>query len=297
MTVHGEREKIPALSKAEAGKVLKQFVAGYNKANTTLDPAVNATYETGALHDIDEAITKGGRQVSPNGNPGFKPLELSDARFAIPKQAGWPKFFVADTVSNRNNGHWFVAFTRNGIGEKWKAAYLLLLDEDEVPEFATDKDGHAEVVPAKGSGLTVDPGKLGKTYAKYLKTGEGNTFAPGVDTDGWRAQRQAAADRPGQHTETVDEPYKAPAMALRTKDGGALAFFATYHFQHRTLPAGHSFALKPAVEAVREGPRKKTNKMTFTTVSEQVVKVPAKDAGGGVVFLNRQGRTTEAKAD
>ncbi|WP_030256999.1 hypothetical protein [Streptomyces violens] len=297
MTVHGEREKIPALSKAEAGKVLKQFVAGYNKANTTLDPAVNATYETGALHDIDEAITKGGRQVSPNGNPDWDPLELRDARFAIPKQAGWPKFFVADTVSNRKNGHWFLAFTRNGPTEKWKAAYLLLLDEDEVPEFATDKDGYAKPVPAKGSDLTVDPGRLGKAYAEYLKTGEGNTFAPGPDTDRWRAQRQAAADRPGQHTETVDEPYKAPAMALRTKDGGALAFFATYHFQHRTLPAGHTFSLKPALEAVRKGPLKKANKMTFTTVSEQVVKVPAKDAGGSIVFLDRQGRTTEAKAD
>ncbi|MER7400467.1 hypothetical protein ABT381_33710 [Streptomyces sp. NPDC000151] len=294
MTVHGEREKIPALSKAEAGKVLKQFVAGYNEANTTHDPAVTATYETGALQDIDEAVIKTDRRLGT----GFQPLELRDPEFVIPKMAGWPKFFLANTVSNRKNSRWTLAFTRSGPQEKWKAAYLLPLSAGAVPEFATDADGYAEAVPAgKGSaGLTVDPGKLGRTYARYLKTGEGDTFAPGPYTDRLRQQRAAVAKQPGRRIDTIDQAYKFPAMALRTKDGGALAFFATHHFQHKTLSPGSTINITPEVEAVLDGPKEKTNKMTFTTVSEQVVKVPAEDDGGRVVFLTRLLRQTAAKA-
>ncbi|WP_052865695.1 hypothetical protein [Streptomyces niger] len=295
MTVHGEREKIPALSKAEAGKALKQFVAGYNEANTAKDPAATATYETGPLRDIDQAVIK----VERRKGVGFGPLELSDAKFVIPKMAGWPKFFVADALSNRKNTRWTLAFTRNGPQEKWKAAYLLTLPKNRTPEFATDKDGYAEAVPAgKGSGgLTIDPAKLSSTYATYLKAGEGDTFAPGPATDGLRRDRAAEADGLGRHIDTVDQPYKFPAMALRTKDGGALAFFGTRYYQRKTLSAGSTIAYTPETEALLQGQKKKTNKMTYTTVSEQAVKVPAEDAGGRVAFLSRLEQKTAAKAE
>ncbi|POX37622.1 hypothetical protein C3486_27560 [Streptomyces sp. Ru73] len=297
MTVHGEREKIPALSKAEAGKVLKQFVAGYNKANTGQDPAATSAYETGALQDIDAAVIKTDRRMG-RGGANFQPLVLRDAHYTIPRQAGWPKFFVADALPNRKTDRWFLAFTRNGPQEKWKAAYLLSLKEDQVPEFATDADGYAKAVPAgKGAGgLVVDPGKLGTAYAKYLMTGEGETFAPGPYTDGLRQQRAATAKQPGKRIRSIDQAYEFPAMALRTKDGGALAFFATNHFQNKTLYAGSTVNITPETEAVLDGPKKKTNKMTYTTVSEQVVKVPAAKDGGRVAFLSRLPHLTAAKA-
>ncbi|MEU7486407.1 hypothetical protein [Streptomyces sp. NPDC042319] len=295
MTVHGELAVIPAVSdKADAGKAVKQFVAGYNEANAVHDPEVTASYETGALQDIDEASIKVDRQ---HGR-GFQPLKLSDTKIVIPKMAGWPKFFLADARSNKS-GRWLLAFTRNSPQEKWKAAYLLPLPAGGLPQFATDKDGYAKAIPAgEGSaGLTIDPGKLGNAYAKYLKTGSGDLFAPGPHTDRLRQQRTAAAKQVGQRTETIDQAYKFPAMALRTKDGGALAFFATRSFQRKTLPAGHAFNITPEIQAVLDGPKKQTNKMTFTSVSEQMVKVPAKKNGGQVAFLQRLPKQTAAKAE
>lgn len=303
MTVHGEREVIPALSEADAGTALQQFINGYNKANRTLDPKVNATYETGALHAIDEAVIKVQKKNYPQGLPNFRDLELHDARYTIPKQAGWPKFFVADAVSNRkdrtgNFTHWYLAFTRNGVQEKWKAAYLSVLTDDEAPRFTTDADGHAEAVPlGSDSGLQVDPGKLGQEYADYLKTGKGDTFAPGQQTDHWRQERAAAAKQPGQHIQTVDQPSRWPAMALRTEDGGALVFFATNYYQHKQVSPGRSVPITPAVEAVMDGPAEKSEKMTTTTVSGQAVKVPAEGAAGQVVFLNRIESMTSAQAE
>ncbi|WP_030622142.1 hypothetical protein [Streptomyces sclerotialus] len=295
MTVHGELAVIPAVpAKGEAQKALEQFVAGYNKANTADDPAATATYETGPLQDIDEAVIK----VERRTNAPFGPLELRDPKFIIPKMAGWPKFFMADALSNRRNARWLLTFTRNSPQDKWKAAYLLPTPA-KLPEFATDKDGYAEAVPADAgaAGLTIAPGKLSAAYANYLKTGEGDIFAPGPATDRVRQDRAAVAKQPGQRIDTIDQAYKFPAMALRTKDGGALAFFGTRFFQHKTLSEGSTIGITPKIEAVLEGPKKKTNRMSFTNVSEQLVKVPAKKNGGQVTFLRQLHKQTAAKAE
>lgn len=148
MTVHGEREMLPAVSKAEATTALKQFVDGFNASNTKLDPKVNPTYETESLLAVDQALTKSGQAVSPRGNPKFPRLTLTSPHFTVPKQAGWPKFFLADAVSNRNNARWFLVFTRDAVGAKWKASYLSALADNQIPQFKTDPDGYAEAVPA-----------------------------------------------------------------------------------------------------------------------------------------------------
>ncbi|MEK8170478.1 hypothetical protein NKH77_15335 [Streptomyces sp. M19] len=95
---------------------------------------------------------------NPKGNPGFPALRLSDATFHIPRQVGWPKFFVADTDSNRDANRWLLVFTRDGADEPWKVSYLSILSQDEVPEFTTDEDGWAEAVaPNATGGLAIAP--------------------------------------------------------------------------------------------------------------------------------------------
>ncbi|MEU2214529.1 MULTISPECIES: hypothetical protein [Streptomyces] len=286
------------MSKAEAATALKQFTDGFNASNSKLDPKVNPTYETESLLAVDQALTKAGHAVSPQGNPKFPPLTLTSPHFTVPRQAGWPKVFLADAVSNRNNTRWFLVFTRDAMGAKWKASYLSALSDNQIPQFKTDPDGYAEVVPAdaKDSGLKVAPGELGKAYAAYLNTGKGEVFAPGPATDQWRKLREQQGRQPGARIQYEDQPSDYAPVALRTKDGGALVFFSTYYHQQKTVSEGARINIPPEIKGIMDGPAKSSNRMTFTTLSEQVVKVPAAGTAEKVAFLHRLEAKTSAKS-
>ncbi|MEU9110560.1 hypothetical protein AB0D04_01865 [Streptomyces sp. NPDC048483] len=302
MTVHGEREKLPAVTKAEGAKALQRFADGFNKAYSTVDPKINSTFEAGALLASDQASVKQVRGRHPGGFPNFTPLTFKDAHFSIPKQAGWPKSFVADAVTNRVDKdkqplRWYLVFSRDSIDAKWRAVYLATFKNNDAPKIKEAADGFAEAVPTGGaSGLTAAPGKLSTSYADYLRTGKGEVFASGPDTTEWRATRAKEATGVGSRIDYEDTPANFPPVALRTEDGGALAFFATYYHRQKTVSPGIIITITPELKGILQGPMKKTNRMAFTNISGQAVKVPAKGSGGKVEILNRLDVKTSAKA-
>ncbi|MFJ9408362.1 hypothetical protein [Streptomyces sp. NPDC101393] len=290
------------MSKAEGAKALQHFTEQYNKANTSYNPKLNLSYESGALLAIDQAGLKWSHAVSPKGNPTFRPLTLKDAQFTVPKQKGWPKSFVADAMSNRRNAttgqpqRWFLVFSRDSIDAQWRAEYFATFAGNATPKLKKDEDGYAEAVPTgSGSGLTVNPGKLSRTYADYLNTGKGEAFAPGPHTDGWRERRAKNANQVNARLLWQDRPSDYQPVALRTADGGALVFFSTVYHQQKTAAEGLRLNLVPGMRGILDGPAKKTNRMAFTTVSAQAVKVPAKDSDGKITILNRIERMTAAR--
>ncbi|GAA2401632.1 hypothetical protein GCM10010420_30690 [Streptomyces glaucosporus] len=288
VTVHGEKAVVPATTEAEAAKVLEEFTKTNNEANRTYDAKLNTTIETGALGAIDQAGLRAKRSVHPDGNPDPSPLELSDARFLIPKQAGWPKFFVADAASNRSRGaRWLLVFTRGGIAEKWKASYLAVLAENAVPDFAEDGEGHVEAVPAgETARLAMAPEDLGRAYADYLREG-GDAFADGPLTSEVREERKKSAVSPGARTEWADLPAEDARFAplgLRTEDGGALVFFTTHHQSKQTVAEGYRPRVRdPYVKALLEGTPKQS--VTYVRVALQTASVPAADAADRKVRL------------
>ncbi|GAA2442828.1 hypothetical protein [Streptomyces macrosporus] len=301
LTVHGEKAVVPATTEAEAAKVLEEFTETNNKANRAHDARLNATIETGALGAIDQAGLRAKRAVHPEGNPAHEPLELTDPRFLIPKQAGWPKFFVADTASNRSRGaRWLLVFTRNGVEEKWKASYLAVLAENAVPEFAEDGEGHVEAVPTDETArLAVAPEDLGRAYTDYLREG-GDTFAAGKLTSDIREERKKTATSPGARTEWADLPAEDARfgpLGLRTEDGGALVFFTTHHQSKQTVAKGYRPQVKdPYVKALLEGTPKQS--VTYARVSLQAASVPAADAADPTVrMLYRLQGLTGAKGE
>ncbi|MGW2641006.1 hypothetical protein [Streptomyces sp. NPDC001348] len=292
MVVHGEREVLPAATRAEAAKALRQFTDAYNKADKAYDRSLDADHVTGAFGDIDGARLKAGQINSPGGNPAHTPLELSDAKYTIVKKAGWPRWFVADTAANKGgSARWLFVFTRGDLAEPWRAAYVTLVAPGSVPEFKKDADGWGEAVPAASASLAVEPQALSQDYATYLKSG-GNTFADGAHTSGWRADRAKSARKPGLVTQYIDEPLTrgdyAP-LALRTADGGALVFFTTHHYEKETAAAGTSVPSRGAdVKALTKGEVKQS--LTLEFVSNEVALDPR--PGGKVSLLGRiQGLT------
>ncbi|RCG15155.1 hypothetical protein DQ392_28440 [Streptomyces reniochalinae] len=299
VTVHGASAVVPALSKAEAADVLATFVKKNNRANTAYDVDLNATIETGPLGAIDQAGLTSRKKVRPEGNPDYNRLKLTDTHYLIPEQAGWPKFFVTDSRSDREGqGRWLFVFQRDRADGPWKASYLSVIDPDAVPEFARDEHGHVRTVPVAGgdAGLTVPPDELSKRYARYLQEGAGDDFAAGPHTSEQREERVEEAKRKNVRNEFADQAAEPPRYApfgLRTKDGGALVFFATRHHHKQTLPRGyHPDVKNPLVKALMKG--KPQQSVTYVRMSEQAVTVPTQKSNGKVTFLSRVEGLTSA---
>ncbi|MFF0696449.1 hypothetical protein ACFYU4_27990 [Streptomyces tendae] len=296
VVVHGEREVLPSATRAEAAKALEQFTTAYNAADEAYDASLDADHTAGALAAIDSARLKAGAANHPDGNPAHEPLELTDAKFTIPKKAGWPRWFVADTKANKGGKtRWLLVFTRGGLDDTWEAAYLTLVAPGKVPEFKTDQDGWAEAVPANSTDVSVPPADLSKDYTTYLQDG-GKTFADGVHTSSWRALREKRSTRPGLVTQYIDEPLAngdyAP-LALRTEDGGALVFFTSRHFEKQTAARGASVPTpNKDVLALTDGEIKQSLTMEF--VSNEVALDPA---DGQVSVLGRVQGLTSGKGE
>ncbi|MDF3297260.1 hypothetical protein [Streptomyces tropicalis] len=294
VVVHGEREVLPAATRTQAAAALTQFTAAYNKADRAYDSSLDAGRVTGALAAIDAARLKAGHANHPAGNPAHTPLELTDAKFTIPKKAGWPRWFLADARGNKGGDvRWLLVFTRSGPAGPWQVAFLTLVAPGDVPGFAKDADGWARAVPADSAVPAVAPRDLSASYATYLHSG-GGAFAPGPHTTGWRALRTKDARRPGLATQYIDQPLTdgdyAP-LALRTADGGALVFFATHHYEKQTAAAGAAVPTpNQDVQALTTGEVKQSLTMEF--VSNEVVLDPVQGAGRRVSVLGRiQGLT------
>ncbi|MFI6102645.1 hypothetical protein [Streptomyces sp. NPDC051310] len=302
VTVHGELEVVPAATKAEAAQALKDFTTAYNAADKAYDPGLNAGRVTGALGAINQAGLKSRSITSPGGNPEHQPLVLSDAEFVIPKKAGWPRWFVADTDSNRDTDRgtgdtrWVLLFVRNSAQQLWEVAYLSILTPDEVPEFRKDGDGWAEPVAADSASVAVAPKDLSEEYTAYLASGKPAHFAAGPHTTAWREERRSVARRPGLSTQYVDQPLDtgdyAP-LGLVTDDGGALVFFATRFFDRQTAAPGYRPKVSPEVRALMTGEVKST--LTKEWVASLTVRVkPAGAASDQVTVLGRLQGVTSA---
>ncbi|MEW1690739.1 hypothetical protein ACIQOF_04150 [Streptomyces sp. NPDC091265] len=302
VTVHGELEVVPAATRSEAAQALEDFTAAYNAADKAYDPALDEDRVGGSLGAINQAGLKARQKNNPDGNANHRSLELTDANYVIPKKAGWPRWFVADTDSNRDQDggkqdtRWLLVFVKSGSGAGWKATYLAVVAPSRLPEFAKDGDGRAEPVPAHSAGLVVAPQDLGKQYTGYLQKGVPDVFAPGSATSLWRTARLNTR-RAGFSYQYIDQPLNSGAfgpLGLRTQDGGALVFFSSKHFERQTAAKGLHPTVAPDVRALLTGEVKST--LTKERVSSQLVYVPKKGTGTGkVIVLNRLPGLTSAK--
>ncbi|MEE4545942.1 hypothetical protein V2S66_28720 [Streptomyces sp. V4-01] len=294
VTVHGERENVPSVRPAEAARVVAHFTAVNNQATRTYGERYIRQIEAGPLGAIDSAGIRSAHSQHPEGARSSSPLVLSDTRFLIPRQVGWPKFFVADSATNRANGsRWLLLFRRDSAAQPWMADYLAVISPQALPRLATDQDGYLLPVPAAQTGLLVPPGQLSAAYSAYLQSGtDARDFAPGGSTTQLRADRAARARTANSVTQYADQADTAgdfaPA-ALRTKDGGALVFFGTRHQSRSTYRAGYDLTIDAGTRALMTGAPKTS--VTLSHVGQQLVTVPRTAAGGAaagrVEFVSR----------
>ncbi|MFH8792922.1 hypothetical protein [Streptomyces sp. NPDC017941] len=297
VTVHGEREVVRTATGPEAARALKDFLTAYNKADKAYDPALDAARVTGPLGAINQAGLEARHAQNPDGNSRHVPLELTDVSYAVPKKAGWPRWFVVDALANRrpDDYRWLIVFTRADADARWEATYLNLVHPDRLPELRRDADGHVEPVAVDSGGFAVAPRRLSGTYADYLRSG-GDTFAPGPHTSQWKAARDRSKKRPGLAVQYLDRPRNEGSFApvgLRTKDGGALVFFTTHHYEKQTASKGLNVTVQPDVKPLMRGEAKQS--ITLERVSNQVALTP--QGSGKVSVLSRMQGLVGAKGE
>jgi hypothetical protein len=287
VTVHGAEALVPSATPTAAARALARFVTTTNTANVRSDAGLNATAETGALGALDGAGITAAHRVSPHGNPGYHTLAVSDTHYLIPRQRGWPKWFVADTAQNRDGDRWLLVFTHDSAAQPWRASYVASFPAAQDPSFATDPTGAAVPVPADEGGLAAAPGRLSADYAAYLRLGTAGSavFANGEFTSKERADRTSKYPNDSQATtafaDEAADPAHYPPVALRLRNGGALAFFTT-QFQLRETVAHGPVNVAAAVKALMTGVP--NTSVTLYEVSEQCVTVPT---DGRVSFLDQ----------
>ncbi|UWE08763.1 hypothetical protein [Actinacidiphila bryophytorum] len=290
MTVHGERENIPSVGKAEAATVLAHFTEVNNQVGRSYDAKAVTAVESGALGTTDEAGLRAKHTNHPQGNPHYKPLVFSDSRYLIPRQVGWPKYFVVDTATNRGStSRWLLVFRRAAAGAPWKASYVAAVATADMPKFAQDKDGYAVPLGLAGTDLLVQPGQLSAQYSTYLGgSGGSDVFAEGPSTSQLRSDRNAHAKNANSVTQYADQAASGgdfTPVALRTADGGALVFFASHHQSRATFRAGYRLSIDDDTRALMTGtPR---TSVTLSHLADEAVTVPKAGGSGKVVFLSR----------
>lgn len=298
MTVHGEQALVPSATRPEAATALKDFLVTYNKAEQAYDARLLDAVVAGPYGDGKKAGLRTLKALKPGGNTKFKPLVLSDASFVIPKATGWPRFFVANTDSNRDTGtskassRVMLVFTKFAADLPWKVTYVAVLMPQEVPAFTTDPQGWAEPLDPHATDLAIAPAELSKRYTAYLADGRPNGFAPGDETTGRRAVRARYADKPGMTTQWIDQPLDAGAylpIGLRTQNGGGFVFFSSRHVEQQKIDKSVKGAKLPTSASLRAlitGTADTTLVREF--LSAQTVSVPpAGPAGAKALFLSR----------
>ncbi|MGV9313749.1 hypothetical protein ACWDR0_16395 [Streptomyces sp. NPDC003691] len=302
VTVHGERAVVPSATEAEAAEALKEFVAAFNAADKAYDPALDADRVTGPLGAVNQAGMKSRSVTYPGGNPRHTPLELTDVTFSIPKKAGWPRYFLADTDSNRDRDggpgdeRWLLVFLRGGPTDIWKVGYLNAVPAAKAPKLKRDGEGYVTMLPASTGKLAQRPDGLPKGYSSYMQSGTPPVFGDGPHTSQWRDVRRRSSNLPGISTQWIDQPLDtgdfAP-LAFPTEDGGALTFFTIRTYERQTAAGGVKLTVHPDVKPLLTGTVHTS--LTKERVSAQAALVPAAGGAGKTEILSRLAGLTTAK--
>jgi voltage-gated potassium channel Kch len=238
----------PVISSGESLRVIDAYVARYNKAVAAADGRA----WHGLLAD-PMATVAGARLRIRHGRPPDRfAITLVNPVLFVPRLDAFPKWFMVaamERVGTHGKPHQaLMIFTRSGPEAAWRLANKTITSAT-LPKIATDGQGYAVAVSAEQSPdrLAVPLGDLATAHAAYLTnvttnvttginnrgtTGTGNTtgtFAAGPYTSEWRKEQAAWARRlrgGGWRDAVSFGQTRYLSAALRTKDGGVLAWYA-----------------------------------------------------------------------
>jgi hypothetical protein len=220
----------PAVSSRESLRVIDEYVAKHNRAVTDTDGRA----WRGLLGEPLAATAGALLRIGAGDPPERETITLVNPVLLVPRLDAYPRWFVAAAMERRGRRGTprpaLMMFTRSGPDAAWRLANKTTITGQKLPKIATDGQGYALTVPAETSArLAVGLNDLAAAHGAYLTGGDDRGFAAGPYTSGWRAQQAETSRRlraggwrdTGRFSRT-----RYPVAALRTKDGGVLAWYA-----------------------------------------------------------------------
>jgi hypothetical protein len=220
----------PVISSGESLRVIDDYVARHNKAVAAADGRAWRDLLADPMATIADARLR----IGHGRPPDRLAIALVNPVLFVPKLDAFPKWFMVaamERVGPHGKPHQtLMIFTQSEPEAAWRLANKTITSA-KLPKIATDGQGYAVAVSAEQpqGRLTVALGDLATAHVAYFTNGTAGTFADGPYTSGWRVERAAWARRlrGGGWRDTVTfGQTRYPPAALRTKDGGILAWYA-----------------------------------------------------------------------
>ncbi|MGN9847111.1 hypothetical protein ACTMTI_54415 [Nonomuraea sp. H19] len=218
------------MSAQETASVVEDYVKRNNAANEVMSDKLLAAYEGGSSLVIDKASYASSRKLG--GDDDYQPFSYTRPTFHVP--ASRQQWFLTTAYWKRESETaeepTYLLFARNGDG--WRQMYspdpFKGNTSKELPQILKDASGTAtEVGQADAAGLLMSPAAFAKGYAAHLAgkdtAAEKSRYAADKLTTG-AASNRVKMDQYARLAESVRPAAAYPSYALRTTDGGALAF-------------------------------------------------------------------------
>jgi hypothetical protein len=293
----------PYLTEDEASAIMVELSEVNNEANAGFNSDLLATYEAESSFEIDNADYKIKRAA--NAKPA-EPFTYTLRKAYIPAGSAYPQWILVDCTFDDSSIDVAVVLTREKAGADWKFV-LAVVPEGNLPEVDTDANSNPVVVdPDDAGGMVDSPAAIAKAQATYLTEGAESEEAKMFGTH--RRATAVLGSKTGLHNSllflnedtAVEEkaptssfnvtvaPY--PIRALRTRDGGALAFYTTRMEFVAEHPRG--VATIAGDDEALAGKNEFQGKMTLVALDQWIVYIPP--MGGGKVELlgNLTGRVS-----
>jgi hypothetical protein len=277
----------PGLSDQDAKAIIKDYIEQNNVANKARSDKLLAAYEGGSSLAIDKAGYASSRTLyktikhEPFGytSPTFYPATGGERPWLL-TLAHWQR---KKDISKEAT---YLLFIREG--DSWRQVYspdtFDGTSPKELPAIAKDASGAATEVGQDDTGLMMSPADFARNYAAHL-AGKGTKAARArFATD--KITTSAASKRLEMNefarVSEVTRATRYPSYAVRTSDGGALAFTTLqrtrrYDVRQRT-PRYYVFQKDSGLLRGKYYTYMKT-----TELVQVVAHIPAKDAEPGRV--------------
>lgn len=228
-----EGQQAPAVTEAQAERILARIAATVAEADEKLDPELAATRIDGALLAERATNYKLRAAIAEYKAPAAIPTKPV---FPLLPQAmdAWPRTVMAVVADDDNKTARIMMMTQQDAWSPYKLSYLSSLEaETQMPDLAPAYIGATGVAPDSPF-LVIPPDQLAAAYSDVLNKGEDSEFYELFEAGGDQFRAEVAADR----QERLDEfnatgaqtgsltfesaPGATAPLALATLESGAI---------------------------------------------------------------------------
>lgn len=234
----------PALSRADAARVLDDYVKRANATKKARDEAALNRFESGPQFPVETGKYKIADYHRKKNKLQLKTVGYERPTYYIPRFTSYPKWFAVIATASSGDAQHALVFARPRASQPWRISYAVVLSGNgeggnqgqfgPLPRIETDREGFATAVQPDGSANSpVRPVQLPDAHASLNQFGVSglgnNVVSAGPWTTGVADTVSRDIGEAKRKGFTYARNYHAsgfPVYALETREGGAVVWYS-----------------------------------------------------------------------